>query len=60
MTVPITQYQHGQKVKTFTVSDKDFTCMLINNSLEFSHENTSGAWYKDYGLGVYLVERLRT
>lgn len=44
----------GAYSKTIKLSDKDFTAMLLNKSLEFSHTNKSGDWYKDCGLGVYL------
>ena len=48
-------YNQGGYKKIIKVSDNDFTVMLLNGSLAFSHENESGKWYKDCGCGVYLI-----
>lgn len=44
-------YIYGEYVKTIKFSDNDFTRML-----KYSHENASGRWYRDAGLGVYLIK----
>ncbi len=40
--VELKYYIYGQYVKEIKVSDKDFTVMLLNKSLEFSHQNKDG------------------
>jgi len=54
--VKLRYYIYGEYKKTIRLSDKDFTAMLLNKSLEFSHSNCRGDWYKDSGLGSYLIE----
>jgi len=53
--VKLQEYNHGQEVRKHKISDKDFTGMLLNGSLEFSHTNESGNWYRDCGNSVYLT-----
>jgi len=53
--VELKYYTYGQYVKKIKVSDKAFTVMLLNKSLEFSHQNKEGKWYRDDGCGVYLM-----
>ena len=52
--VKLRYYIYGEYKKTLRLSDKKFTTILLNKSLEFSHSNCRGDWYKDSGLGSYL------
>ena len=52
--VKLKYYTYGQYKRIMKLSDKDFTSMLLNGSLIYSHQNNSGIWYRDCGLGVYL------
>jgi len=53
--VKLKEYNHGVFKKVLKLSDKDFTVMLLNGSIEFTHSNKAGNWYRDCGLGVYLL-----
>lgn len=52
--IKLKYYIYGDYIKEIRLSDKDFTIMLLTKSLEYSHTNKIGTWYKDCGLGVYL------
>lgn len=51
--------RYGQHERTLRVSNKDFADSLKKGSLEFTHTNKDGTWYRDCGLGEYLVEAKR-
>ena len=53
--VKLKEYAYGEYRKELKLSDNDFTIMLLNGSLTFSHSNKQGNWYRDCGLSVYLL-----
>jgi len=52
--IKIKYYSWGEYKRVMRLSDKDFTSMLLNGSLIYSHQNKDGVWYHDCGRGVYL------